>query len=510
MAEKVYKTEDGVKFPAEAYAYVPDPESPSTWKLRLWEDLEQKETARQVGMAIAALGPGGFRGNRVDIPRGDLPKVKAKLRAAWKKVHPDASEDDLPALLREGEEQDVVQDGTRLLEYISSANTALRVDRDKGIIHGVKILGLESANKRSYTREALERAVSLYEGKAVNVDHIPSGQLRSYRDRIGRIVNVRLSGDGLYGDLLVNPKHPLAEQLFWDAEHAPENVGLSHDAQGKTVVRDGKMIVESISSVRSVDLVAEPATTRSLYESAVDTVMAMAEPEQSEKKETPEEPEGDSGSVVEDPDSLPDDAFALVLPGGVKIRNKTYPLHKRYFPIHSPETVKRSLRAIANNRKLSADHKELALQRAKDAARKFGIDPEEVLRTQEAKFMDLTTLTLAELKEARPDLVEAIQAQTELQQELIAIKEERDKLAKELAEAKRKEEIDRELRECALSADDIPQTLRELLEGTEDANKRKQAIREFKAVVEARKPVSARSPARANQDLEAIVASWRK
>lgn len=69
------KTEDGVPYPAEAFAYVPDPEKPSTWKLRLWEDPEKKETPRQAGLAIAALSPGGFRGNRVEIPSEDLPKV---------------------------------------------------------------------------------------------------------------------------------------------------------------------------------------------------------------------------------------------------------------------------------------------------------------------------------------------------------------------------------------------------------------------------------------------------
>jgi len=68
MAEKVYKTENGMQFPAEAYAYVPDPESPSTWKLRLWKDPEKKETARQVGVAIAALGPVGFRGIGLSVP----------------------------------------------------------------------------------------------------------------------------------------------------------------------------------------------------------------------------------------------------------------------------------------------------------------------------------------------------------------------------------------------------------------------------------------------------------
>ncbi|MCL6597951.1 MAG: hypothetical protein K6T81_04355 [Alicyclobacillus macrosporangiidus] len=108
MDGKPMKTENGVEFPAEAYAYVPDPEKPSTWKLRLWEDPDKKETARQVGMAVAALGE-GFRGNKVEIPAEDLPKVKAKVRAAWKKTHPDASDDDMPDVLKKRRLRDVIK-----------------------------------------------------------------------------------------------------------------------------------------------------------------------------------------------------------------------------------------------------------------------------------------------------------------------------------------------------------------------------------------------------------------
>ncbi|MBC7350842.1 MAG: hypothetical protein H5U08_00640 [Thermogutta sp.] len=510
MAErKPVKTENGMEFPAEAYAYVPDPEKPSTWKLRLWEDPEKKETPRQVGMAVAALSPGGFRGNRVEIPREDLPKVKARVRAAWKKVHPDASDDDLPPVLREGASVEARQDATPLLEYTASSGP-LRVDRERGVIYGVKVLGLESANGRVYLPEALQRAAALYEGKPVNVDHVSGSQLRSYRDRIGKLVNVRVGHDGLYADLVVNPKHPLAEQLFWDAEHAPENVGLSHDARGKTAVRNGKVVVEAIESVRSVDLVAEPATTRSLYEGAVDAVMAT-EPQADNAKsdDGTADDRGDGG--IDDPDSLPDDAFAIVLPGGVKIRDKTYPLHKRYFPIHTPAAVRRSLVAIANNRKLAPHHRELALQRARDAARKFGIDPDEVLKMKESRDMDLAKLTLAELKEARPDLVEAIQAQTEVQQELIAIKAERDKLAAELKRYQHIETVTKELKEASLALDDIPESLRELLLTVEDAEKRKKAINEFKGLLKDRRPMSAPAgrPRAGERDLESLVASWR-
>jgi len=154
----------------------------------------------------------------------------------------------------------------RLQELTINRGVSLNVDRDAGVIRGVKILGLESKNNRHYEPAAIREAKGLYEGRAVNVDHAEGSEPRSYRDRIGRLSEVESREDGLYGNLQINPSHPLAEQLFWDAEHSPENVGLSHDATGKTKRRGGKTVVESITSVRSVDLVAEPATTAGLFE----------------------------------------------------------------------------------------------------------------------------------------------------------------------------------------------------------------------------------------------------
>ncbi len=99
LMKQATKREDGEDFPASAFAYVPDPATPSSWKLRLWDSLEDKETAAQVGRALAALGP-GFRGQRVEIPDDALPGVKAKVLAAWLKVHPDSDKDDAPAIVK--------------------------------------------------------------------------------------------------------------------------------------------------------------------------------------------------------------------------------------------------------------------------------------------------------------------------------------------------------------------------------------------------------------------------
>lgn len=97
---KATKREDGEDFPAEAFAYVPDAEMPSTWKLRLWDSMDEKETAAQVGRAVAALGSGGFRGNQVEIPEADLAGVKSKVLAAWLATHPDMTREDAPAVIK--------------------------------------------------------------------------------------------------------------------------------------------------------------------------------------------------------------------------------------------------------------------------------------------------------------------------------------------------------------------------------------------------------------------------
>jgi hypothetical protein len=166
-----------------------------------------------------------------------------------------------------------------LLEFCDSRGVRVRVDRSAGVIRGVKILGLRSRNGREYLPEALSRAAALYEGAKVNVNH-PKGSAaapRDYQDRIGVVRGVEVrAGEGLFGDLHFNPKHALAEQLIWDAEHAPENVGFSHNVQARTSRRDDVLVVEEITRVQSVDLVADPATTRGLYEASGDTIRHAA------------------------------------------------------------------------------------------------------------------------------------------------------------------------------------------------------------------------------------------
>jgi hypothetical protein len=96
--------------PKEAYAYVGDPETKSTWKLKLFEseeDIPDSPSITLTAMAAQALSPKGFRGQRVDLPEGAVSKVKDKVAEAWLKARRNAgqnvSANDLPEILKSEE-----------------------------------------------------------------------------------------------------------------------------------------------------------------------------------------------------------------------------------------------------------------------------------------------------------------------------------------------------------------------------------------------------------------------
>ncbi len=159
--KKETKREDDEDFPPEAFAYVPDPESPSTWKLRLWDSMEEKVTAAQVGRALAALGPGGFRGNRVQIPAEDLPAVRRKILAAWRTVH--EADEAIPDVLKKETfvpPQGVQEAAQRALEWIAEGHAG-----------------------SGFTDVGRARAAQLARGDAVSETTI--GRMRSFLARHG-------------------------------------------------------------------------------------------------------------------------------------------------------------------------------------------------------------------------------------------------------------------------------------------------------------------------------------
>jgi len=143
------------------------------------------------------------------------------------------------------------------------------VDESAPVIRRVKILGWESKNRRQYLKESVQS--EQYGDRVINLNH-PDGpnKQRQVQDRFGWFESVVKDDSGIWGDLHYNPEHPYAKQFAWLAKNKPSLVGLSHDAIGTGKTKDGVFVVEKVIEVKSVDLVADPATTKGLFESHMD------------------------------------------------------------------------------------------------------------------------------------------------------------------------------------------------------------------------------------------------
>ncbi len=166
----------------------------------------------------------------------------------------------------------------KLLEtvYLESASG---VDAESGVLRGVKLLGMESRNKRRYKREGMQKAVSLYEGLKIYVDH-PSrddaGGERKMKDWAGVITKARFESDGIYGDVKLRKESEHFRGIIEAATEFPKAVGFSHVADGESDYEGDTEIVESIKKVFSVDLVTDPATTGGFFESKRPTTVKTA------------------------------------------------------------------------------------------------------------------------------------------------------------------------------------------------------------------------------------------
>lgn len=139
---------DGVEFPASDWAYTPDKDHPSTWKLRLTSKPGGSPDPAIVGAAVAALGPGGFRGKKVQIPAEDLAGVKAKVRAAWRAANPEKGADDLPPILK-GENMTLQELEARVTKQ-DADNAALQAENAVLKAENELILKMSKKEKKAF------------------------------------------------------------------------------------------------------------------------------------------------------------------------------------------------------------------------------------------------------------------------------------------------------------------------------------------------------------------------
>lgn len=169
-------------------------------------------------------------------------------------------------------------------EAVQNGSMPLRVDQDAGVIYGVKILGRYSPNCHGlqgvtegteYTPACMREGAKLYEGATVytNHDRAAGDGARNVNDTFGVLKNVRAENDELRGDLHYLKNNPMAARVVEDVSRGLGVYGLSHNAYPKKAsVREGRYVIDSIESVRSVDLVDKPATNKNLAESRENTM----------------------------------------------------------------------------------------------------------------------------------------------------------------------------------------------------------------------------------------------
>jgi hypothetical protein len=87
--------------PASCFAWVPDPEDPTTWKMQIARSTGTDWSPDEdlVRAAVAVLPGIAPFDKALDIPTSDLPAVKAALRAAW--IACGAPIDEMPAELQQ-------------------------------------------------------------------------------------------------------------------------------------------------------------------------------------------------------------------------------------------------------------------------------------------------------------------------------------------------------------------------------------------------------------------------
>ena len=248
-----------------------------------------------------------------------------------------------------------------------------------GKMKGVHLLGYKSKNKKNgkeygYTTEAVANAAPSYKGLSIYINHDHENPSRNLEDKIGIVEEAYVvESIGLCGDVQLNTGHPMYAAVKWWAEHSPNDIGFSHTAEARFDMSTNNYT--EIRNPKSVDLVATPATTNGLFAAVKES--AVTEGLISDKI--------DERRVNLIHSAICDLFYSMYY-------NENKPLTQKELAVRFVPVLKDAIVELSN----------------------FAGET-----TQESEDMDLTKLTIEELKTARADLVtliasEALQAEKDL------------------------------------------------------------------------------------------------
>jgi len=167
----VTKKEGSETLSAGSYAYVPDKEKPSTWKLRI-------DDKAHVAGAVAALGK-GFRGQKVSIPAGAMAGVKAKVRAAWLKFNPGKTTKDLPPVIA-NQQGDQTMDREKTINYLI-ANCGCWEEDDREVLNNFPDEKLESL--KTHVEQHVQLTNNAKPPKKMTAADLTDNELQAELDR---------------------------------------------------------------------------------------------------------------------------------------------------------------------------------------------------------------------------------------------------------------------------------------------------------------------------------------
>lgn len=167
----VTKKEGNETLSAGSYAYVPDREKPSTWKLRI-------DDKSHVAGAVAALGK-GFRGQKVSIPAGAMAGVKAKVRTAWLKFNPGKTSKDLPSIIA-NEPGGNKMDRDKVINYLI-ANCGCWEEDDREVLNNFPDEKLESL--KTHVEQHVQLTNNAKPPKKVTAADLTDNELQAELDR---------------------------------------------------------------------------------------------------------------------------------------------------------------------------------------------------------------------------------------------------------------------------------------------------------------------------------------
>ena len=163
-----------------------------------------------------------------------------------------------------------------LVEAYGGPSRGLRLNRSENVIVGTTLITANSTNgvnkKRKYSDAALRQIASMAEGIPAYANHVSPDlafKPRDVRDLIGRHVNVRYDANT---GKVVSDLHLLEHQAPWVfalAERLGDSVGLSLVSKGVVRMEGDTEVVDQVIALRSGDLVSDPASTKGLFEAAL-------------------------------------------------------------------------------------------------------------------------------------------------------------------------------------------------------------------------------------------------